>query len=51
MAPPDFVASSDDIASTNIERIRRWTDGLAIEAYQANPMLRECSRALLGAHF
>ena len=25
----------------NIERIRRWTDGLTIEAYCAHPMLRD----------
>jgi len=40
MAPPDSLLHLTHMLD-NIERIRRWTDGLAIEAYQANPMLRD----------
>ena len=40
MAPPDSLLHLTRMLD-NIERIRRWTDGLTIEAYQAHPMLRD----------
>jgi len=40
MAPPDSLLHLTHMLD-NIERIRRWTEGLTIEAYRANPMLRD----------
>jgi uncharacterized protein with HEPN domain len=40
MPPPDSSLLLTCMLD-NIERIRRWTDGLTIEAYRANPMLRD----------
>ena len=40
MAPSDSLPFLTHMLD-NIERIRRWTDGLTIEAYRANPMLRD----------